>query len=111
MGFFSWDCKCCGHPALSPMAVNDINKWMNEVVVLSPEGSRLIGSYDGYGRVDEAELFDFFDDFNVEAPELWHKACWIKAGKPEYSGPSVRSEDQGWFFNDPVHDMKEPIPD
>ncbi len=107
MGFFSWDCKSCGHPALGDMAINNVNQWMNVVVALFPDGSRMIGEYDGYGRVNGVDIYEYDDN----VVELWHKACWIKAGKPEYSAPSDRSADQGWFFNEGTHDMKEPIPD
>ena len=106
MGFFSWDCKACNHPALSSMAVDTINAWMNKVVVLHSNGSRLIGEYDGYGRVDGAEILEIMESDEVE---LWHYACWVKSGKPEYSGPSHYSDDQGWFFDEGDHDMEEPI--
>jgi hypothetical protein len=102
MGFFSWDCKGCGHPMLSRHATNKINEWMNDVVVLEKSGNAYMGKYDGYGRVGNAEI-------QTHGPCCWHKACWEKAGKPEYSEASEMSEDQGYFFGD-EHDMKEPIP-
>ena len=40
---------------------------------------------------------------------VWHKACWRVAGAPmDYRGESAFAPDQGWFFNDPDHDMVEP---
>jgi len=109
MGFFSWDCKSCNHPALCSMATEADNAWMNKVVALTPNGSVIIGEYDGYGRIygDDGSENELHGE-----PELWHYACWVKAGKPAYSGPSDRSDDQGWFFDDGDHDMAEPsIPD
>ena len=108
MGFFSWDCKECGHPALCSMATDDdgLNDWMSKIVVLKPNGTILVGEYDGYGRVDGMEFNDLID----ADIEIWHHACWVKAGKPDFSGPSDRSLDQGWFFNDGKHSMPEPIP-
>ena len=49
MGFFSWDCKACGHPMISPCAVNEdeVNRWMTQGVVLGKDGSRIMGTYDG----------------------------------------------------------------
>lgn len=103
MGMFSWDCRGCGHPMLSDGATNDINAWMNEVVVLFSDSTRYVGCYDGYGRVGMANILDH----NGE-PECWHQACWWKNGTPEFSKESERSDDQGWFFNKGDHDMLEP---
>ena len=103
MGFFSQECIECGHPALSIMACNKVNAWMNDVVVVTPDDDIHTGEYDGYGRVGYAEYA--VGDKNT----VYHKACWIKAGKPmTYRGESKRAEDQGWFFDDPDHNMKEP---
>lgn len=101
MGMFSWDCKSCGHPALSRNAVESKNGWMNEVVAFTENGTRLVGTYDGYGRVGDHEVS--FDD-----PCLYHQACWEAAGRPEYSSPSVCSADQGWFYEDEVHNSPPP---
>ena len=56
MGFFSWNCKACGHPMLSAHAINKINGWMSEIVVVTKHFSNgkeriFSGEYDGYGRV------------------------------------------------------------
>jgi hypothetical protein len=103
MGFFSWNCVECGHPMLSPMAVNDVNEWMSRVTVIAKDGSILKGEYDGYGRVNGREL-DWQDD-----PQCYHDACWQKAGKPtEYTTPSENANDQGWFYDEGAHDMAEP---
>jgi len=102
MGFFSWNCKSCGHPMLSPYVLSDINAWMNQVVVQFGNGTRLIGEYDGYGRVNDIE-FDY-----GSKPECYHLSCWKAEGEPGYDCESVTSRDQGFFFDDGEHDMKEP---
>ena len=108
MGFFSQDCEGCGHPALSIYVVNAINDWMVQVVAVQPDGSLNQGSYDGYGRVDGCEREDGEPIVGTDAT-VWHKACWNKAGKPaEYRGASRGSADQGYFFEDPTHDMEAP---
>jgi hypothetical protein len=106
MGFFSWDCKVCGHPMISHYAVNgdesvDIS-WMTHVVVIDANGSILRGEYDGYGRVDGREV-----DWTGE-PQCYHKKCWELAGRPvDYNEPSKSAYDQGFFFDD-EHDVPEP---
>lgn len=103
MGLFSSNCNGCGHPLLSPQATNGINSWMQNAVVITPNGSILKGTYDGYGRVD-GNGEDQFGESTV-----WHDACWKHAGSPtEFTGASMSSDDQGWFFEDPDHDLHEP---
>ena len=102
MGFFSWNCNSCGHPMLSSYATNDINRWMRDVFVIEKGVSILKGEYDGYGRVDGHEM-------NYSGNCVYHEACWEKAGKPlEWDHPSEDAADQGFFFNDPTHDMSRP---
>jgi hypothetical protein len=116
MGFFSYKCKECGHPMLSHGAVDKgINEWMVEAVALTTDGSRMIGEYNGYGRVvgGEDDEFDYeFDyEFDDETAAWVHKACWESAGKPDYDhygSGSDDAEDQGWFFKDGDHDMIDP---
>ena len=100
MGFFSWNCKCCGHPALCPQATNDVNQWMSNVVAVTKNGSVIKGEYDGYGRIDGHDL--------EEPVDIYHQTCWKWAGKPRtFTGGSESARDQGWFF-DKEHDMPEP---
>lgn len=104
MGFFSADCEGCGHPLLSDHATNEINAWMTDGVAILPNGSVIIGAYDGYGRLDGIE-----DAQIGYGATVWHEPCWRVAGEPRiYLGESRSSEDQGWFFDDPTHDMPEP---
>ncbi len=112
MGLFSWDCRGCGHPMLHDMGVTHaINDWMNDVVVINPDGSKLEGSYDGYGRFDGVE-YDFalidWDHLPAGNPCVWHRACWEVAGKPDEYKPSSSSDDQGHFFVAGAHDMADP---
>lgn len=108
MGFFSQDCDGCGHPALSEDATEAVNEWMNDVVVITPHGSVIRGSYDGYGTLTEpsgAEHEYAVGDGNT----VWHTACWEKAGEPtDFRGSSRRSQDQGWFFGDGEHSIPDP---
>lgn len=102
MGFFSWNCRGCGHPLLSSHATNSINAWMQKAVALAADGSTAVGIYDGYGRIDDTQLVDW------RTLDVWHEACWKKAGRPGYAGQADGSPDQGYFFDDPDHDMREP---
>ena len=107
MGLFSCDCKYCDHPLLSIMACHADNTWMNEAVVIRPDGELIYGPYDGYGRVGDGELG--WSENVIDGSTCYHYACWIVLGRPlEFSGASESSEDQGWFFEDGAHDIPDP---
>ena len=121
MGFFSWDCRGCGHPMLSHWSINKINYWMQSVVAIESKGALREGFYDGYGRVIPYEEYEagrtgsaedrinnsLLDD-GYQDPECWHRACWEIAGEPtEYTEPSTSPRDQGFFFED-EHNMEKP---
>ncbi len=109
MGFFSEDCKRCGHPALSAMATNDVNAWMNEVVAIWPTGDLTVGPYDGYGGVNDVDYVIGAEAEYGQGNTIYHRACWEVAGKPRrYGGPCRPSEDQGWFFDTGAHDVPDP---
>ena len=63
MGFFSWRCAKSDKPVMAEVAVRT-GPWefASRVVVLYRNGSRIKGTYDGYGRVihqgEEIELMD-----------------------------------------------------
>ena len=97
MGLFSWQCKHCDHSIKSPYNVPDGWEYMTEAVLLEPDGTIIMGEYDGYGRIDDREV-----NWETSEPEMWHKKCWENAGKPQYSGGSDSAEDQGFFYNDPT---------
>ena len=104
MGFFSYNCLECGHPLLSSGATDQgINEWMTDCVVLTYCGSRILGEYDGYGCVGDSK--------SADGSACLHRACWEKAGKPEYDRygkASSNAADQGWFFSDGAHDLIDP---
>jgi hypothetical protein len=103
MGFFSWNCNACGHPLLSHYVIEDRNEWMNHGVAILEDGSILKGEYDGYGRLNDHEIADYGE------PEVYHEACWHLEGEPtEYDQPSESASDQGYFFDDNVHNFPEP---
>ena len=105
MGFFSWNCNGCGHPLLSPHAVNKMNAWMQDSVTIDHTGKILEGFYDGYGRVGGE---DINYTYGVLEPCVWHRRCWENAGSPKEYGPSDSAPDQGYFFDEGAHDMKLP---
>ena len=82
MGFFSYECKHCDHSILSSYSADpEINAWMKDTVVLSPNGSRTIGEYGGYGDISSLSV----GDGDIGGDAVWlHQACWEVAGKPEY---------------------------
>lgn len=98
MGFFSWDCKYCGHSIRSVHSVSPVSDWMKHVVVLFKDGEKWTGIYDGYGRVNEKDIHDKIPV--CTNPSLYHRSCWIRAGQPKYTEPSWPSEDQGYFVED-----------
>lgn len=100
MGFFSWNCKGCGKSIRSRYTEAGYENWMQHAVALSQNGSRIIGEYDGYGRIDAPGMYEEADI--GQTPCLWHQACWEHAGTPEYDGPSESAEDQGYFIGPEV---------
>jgi hypothetical protein len=87
MGFFSWDCRGCGH------SIREGRGWMSRAVAQGADGSVVCGDYDGYGRlqssVGEVEL-DACGEF-----ALWHRACFELGGRSAFSGVSRHAQDQG----------------
>jgi hypothetical protein len=100
---FSWDCDHCGHPLICHLNIQENNAWMHDAVALLPNGSMLMGEYDGYGRVAGAEIH-----LDGE-PQVFHKICWEKVGKPTKFEKSSRSAaDQGHFYGDHEHNSPPP---
>lgn len=105
MGFFSSNCKVCGHPLLCIQATDrdGLNKWMSQAVAVHDDGSIYIGEYDGYGRIGDTE-----EDVTYMA-SCYHRHCWEMIGKPmEFDGESSYAPDQGWFFEDGDHSIPPP---
>jgi hypothetical protein len=104
MGFFSYNCRGCGHPLLHN-SFSPTNAWMIEGVAITEEGSILQGTYDGYGHLSGLGILD-----QGEKPDVYHKACWDVLGRPmEYKGGSKDARDQGYFFSAKAHDMARPM--
>lgn len=103
MGMFSWNCEACGFSLRDCSGCSE-DSWMGTAVVLTPDDSRVIGHYDGYGRVGES-----FDMGETDGKfTVYHKACWVLAGKPEYTVTSKDARDQG--FCHPMHGQPFPLP-
>lgn len=108
MGFFSWECSKCDKSAISYFAIDEtgINTWMTQVAILTKDGGRWFGEYDGYGRVGEnLDLNELNGKF-----ELYHKSCWEKAGKPDFAKEAEYASDQGYFFDDKADGYLKPDP-
>lgn len=94
MGFFSWNCKGCSESIKAPYGVPTSIYWQNQATCLLPNGSIIIGNYDGYGGLGDMEVED-------DSAEWWHNKCWNEADKPAFTGPSSHARDQGYFYDDP----------
>ena len=82
MGFFSKTCAKTNYPVIHHGYGNDWHKKypeFYEVVVLFPDGRKIQGVYDGYGRIDGVSVFgeDYDDD-------LWTKIKFVL--KKHYAG-------------------------
>ncbi len=104
MGFFSWECKGCGESIKSPYSLPKGMEWQNDAVAITDSGAVYTGAYDGYGRINghlENTLNLLYDlSTTSEEPEMWHARCYLYAGKPKYSGPSLHAADQGYFYDE-----------
>lgn len=107
MGFFSQECRGCEHSAISIHAANDANTWMTNIVTLNPDGTTILGEYDGYGRI-ETTTGSIVEDAVGYGAEIWHQDCWKATGSPAYTGPSPDSDDQGYFFEDADYNHQPP---
>lgn len=110
MGFSSYDCKHCGHPALSRYSSDpEINEWMVNVVVMTSNGTRLVGEHDGYSGVGGACVAD--GGIPMDGAVWVHQACWEVAGKPSFDDYMVVNTESRMFrrqdrrvFNVVTHD-------
>ena len=112
MGFFSWNCKCCGKSIVSPYSPKQID-WMNKITMVMDTGEVIQGEYDGYGniynRTDEHRWGDNWDiDENAESicldnehqATFYHTACYEESGKPGFQGQNDSANDQGFFLDE-----------
>ena len=97
MGFFSWNCRGCGHSIRNPYAINTESAWMGEVVYLESDGSVIKGDYDGYGRIEL--LGGGILELESHYVCLYHRACYniLKPSKVENSNSAP---DQGHFVGE-----------
>ena len=123
MGFFSWNCKCCGKSVLSPYCPNEVD-WMNKMTMVLKTGEVLYGDYDGYGGLGCRED-KYADDYENEdlnqymGPEqlvlhyeenatIYHTRCYEENGEPGFTGISKSAADQGFFLaEEDYEDCKE----
>lgn len=90
MGYFS---KCCAKTHL-PVVVADRNiPRLNMVVALLPDGRKAEGSYDGYGRVGDADLQQEWDRVKLILKEHYNGEGYDDVGK---SGDELA---QGYFMS------------
>ena len=114
MGFFSWNCKGCGHPLLSGYAAYGVNGWMVYGVAITKRGRLHRGCYDGYGRLNGVRIdLDVYWSKRTGTssgdPDCYHRACWQILGGPlRYKGGSESAADQGFFFDPGDHQIAEP---
>lgn len=110
MGFSSYDCKHCGHAILSGYSTDpEINEWMKDAVVMTSNGTRLIGEHDGYSGVSGACVAD--GGIPMDGAVWVHQACWEVAGKPDFDDYLVVNTESRMFrrqdrqvFNVVAHD-------
>ncbi len=80
MGFFS---KTCAKTCLPVMAGTS---WIgdprySEVVCLFPNGDKLSGTYDGYGRIDGTDIVNRFDDAKFVLKMFYQDEAYAQLGK------------------------------
>ena len=50
MGFFSWNCKCCGKSIVSPYSPKEID-WMNKITMVLETGEAIVSEGLGTGSL------------------------------------------------------------
>lgn len=100
MGFFSWRCAASDRPVMAEDAVRN-TPWAIacRVVVLFRDGGRIIGTYDGYGRVyNESREVDLMDYSESD----WRMAilCYYSSQSFDQLKPNKHDRGQGFFYSD-----------
>lgn len=114
MGFFSWNCKCCGKSVLSPYCPEELD-WMNKMTLVLKTGEVLQGEYDGYGGLggrtdkyaeswEDEELNQYTADEQLvmyleERATIYHTRCYEESGSPAFAGVCSSAHDQGFFLD------------
>ena len=91
MGFFSWRCAKCGQPVLNAYAVDSTTRALCKAVVLLQDRI-VVGTYDGYGRIDDYEI-PCGDD-----PVIMHECCY-RNGQFRDLAPPCPDPGQGLFYS------------
>jgi hypothetical protein len=79
---FSWKCKGCERPLLSPHSINKVNAWMSEITAVSQAKVVTGGEYDGYGRISGIDIqvdFDLVDRLGGKA-----RPCFLLTGSDRF---------------------------
>ncbi len=78
MGYFS---KVCSKSNLPVVHSDRGYSSLNRVVALLPNGTKITGSYDGYGRVDGIELHEQWDDVKFVLEQHYAGESYHDLGK------------------------------
>lgn len=84
MGESSKLCEYCGIGIRGECAIGTSEEWMNDAVIIQPNGEIVKGGHDGFTA-------------GFEYGTWYHKKCWEKIGCPTaYKGVSKSDPNQGW---------------
>jgi hypothetical protein len=78
MGYFS---KVCAKSNLPVVHSDRGYSALNNVVALLPNGTKVTGSYDGYGCVGDVELHDDWDDVKLVLTQHYKGETYDELGK------------------------------
>jgi len=100
-GFSSFECMACFKPIMvhalwePPKNWSRDLKWLNEVVFVPVKGKPLIDmDYDGHGSISGHKMSHPLDG------SIFHYSCWVKSGKPGFSGFPDNDPNQGFFWDE-----------
>ncbi len=94
MGFFGWCCAKCKKPVLADAVATPGYTKYAQGVLLTQNGSKIIGTYDGYGNLDDFEI-----PWSSGEPKLVHTGCY--EGETFEQLPESESDDnQSFFYGD-----------
>lgn len=91
MGYTS---KVCAKTNLPVVHSDRGYKALNTVVALLPNGTKIVGSYDGYGRVNGTEVREQWDDVKFVLAQHYNGEAYDELGS------SGRELGQGHFMSD-----------
>lgn len=96
MGFFSWTCAKTGLPVMSSYAVEGHKEldFLCHAVVLFPNGDKITGVYDGYGRIGMIDLLEVTGPFKMVIRKYYNDEKYDDLRESE------NEPNQGYFWND-----------